>query len=201
MRRIKTACILILVTIFCSAETLDKDIPKLVLAGAKKQLKTKTLYTGNYCAIPYPNGDIPAGEGVCTDVLIRAYRNADIDLQKLIHEDITANFKEYPMKLWNSKKADSNIDHRRVQNLVVFFKKFGKSLSVKTDKENLKDWKAGDLVIYNLLGNPWHCAIISDKINKEGIPYIIDNFPSPGYTSETHLLSDYSDISGHFRYP
>lgn len=200
MDKLKIILSVIVVVIFCTAETLEKDISKLILEGAKKQLKTKALYVGDYRAIGYPNGDVPEKEGVCTDVLIRAYRNAGIDLQKLLHEDILANFKEYPMKFWNSKKADSNIDHRRIPHLVVFFKKFGKSLTLNTDKSSLGDWKPGDIVVYDENGNPWHCAIISDKRNSDGVPYIIDNFPEPGYTSETHLLTHYPDISGHFRY-
>ena len=84
--------------------------------------KQKVLYDGNYFPIAYPNGDVPKGIGVCTDVVVRAYRKVGIDLQKEVHEDMKANFAEYP-KLWGLKSTDKIIDHRRVPNLMTFFKR------------------------------------------------------------------------------
>lgn len=85
--------------------------------------KNKVVYDGSYFVIDYPNGDVAKDKGVCTDVLIRAYRKLGIDLQKEVHEDMIKDFDKYP-KLWNNKKPDKNIDHRRVQNLMLFFTKF-----------------------------------------------------------------------------
>jgi uncharacterized protein len=94
---------------------------KLALAG-EALASQKVVYDPAYFSIKYPNGDVPTGKGVCTDVIIRAYRKMGIDLQKLVHEDMAANFDKYP-KRWNLKKTDTNIDHRRVLNLMEFFKR------------------------------------------------------------------------------
>lgn len=188
-----------------SAQTTDKadgKVQKLILLGAKKQLKIKTIYKNRYLKIPYPNGDVPESEGVCTDVIIRAYRNADIDIQKLLHEDRIKHPEDYPTDLWENKDADSNIDHRRCPNLFAFLKKFGKEKTLKTDEKSLKEWKGGDVIFYNKDNKPWHVGIVSDRINRsKGFPFIIDNYPEPGYTSETHVITDFDEISGHFRYP
>lgn len=180
----------------------NTEIQMLILKGAKEQIKGKAKYINRYMKIPYPNGDVPDNEGVCTDVIIRAYRYAGIDLQKLLHEDRVSHPELYPIHMWWDKKADSNIDHRRCPNLFVFFKKHAKKLTVKVDKDNLKYWKPGDIVLYHDGVKPWHVAIVSDKVDKEtGVPFIIDNFSEPGYTSETHLLTDFLKIYTHFRYP
>lgn len=94
------------------------------------------IYNSSYVAIPYPNGDVPANTGVCTDVAIRAYRRVNSDLQKEVHEDMKKRFSDYP-KIWGLKSTDRNIDHRRVPNLQTFFKKHGKVLPITKNPEIL----------------------------------------------------------------
>src|SRR5215469_9361909 len=103
-------------------------------------------YDGAYVRIPYPGGDVPAGTGVCTDEVIRAYRAVGIDLQKEVHEDMAANFSAYPTK-WHRQSPDSNIDHRRVPNLMVFFSRKGETLPITNRAE---DYQPGDLVTWDL---------------------------------------------------
>ena len=98
--------------------------------------KDRVIYDPSYFSIGYPNGDVPADRGVCTDVIIRAYRKLGIDLQKRVHEDMKANFNKYP-KNWGLKKPDRNIDHRRVPNLMVFFSRYG---TKKSTSDNPQDY-------------------------------------------------------------
>jgi uncharacterized protein YijF (DUF1287 family) len=112
-------------------------------------------YEPAYVRIPYPGGDVPAETGVCTDEIIRSYRAVGVDLQKEVHEDMAQNFSAYPRKWrWLSGKPDSNIDHRRVPNLMVFFERKGEMLPI-TGLPG--DYNPGDLVTYDLGGNvPTH---------------------------------------------
>ena len=183
-------------------ENRKPKIQKLVLQGAKECIKRKEKYRDRYKIIAYPNGDVPLTESACTDIIIRAYRNANIDLQKLLHEDRVANPKAYPLSLWDFKGTDTSIDHRRCANLFTFFARHGKRVSSSTKKENLKNWQPGHVVFYWNRIKKWHVGIISDKIDKKTeLPYIIDNSSDPGYASETHLLTEHTVIWGHFRYP
>ena len=129
---------------------------KLVLA-ALDRLKHRVRYDPAYVVIDYPNGDVPADTGVCTDVVVRSYRKLGIDLQKLVHEDMRANFSKYP-KNWGLKSTDRHIDHRRVPNLQKFFTRHGESLEVSKQKDN---YLPGDLVAWDLNGkNLWHIGIV-----------------------------------------
>ena len=121
--------------------------------------KQKVTYDPAYYNIDYPNGDIPANKGVCTDVLIRAYRKLGIDLQSEVHEDIKANFSKYPQK-WGLSGPDKNIDHRRVPNLMVFFRRKGQ---VKPVTNKPGDYLPGDLVCWDLGGGITHIGIVVDK--------------------------------------
>jgi uncharacterized protein YijF (DUF1287 family) len=107
----------------------ENDFFQKLVTKAIEQTKQKVHYDPAYVQIPYPNGDVPANTGVCTDVVIRSYRGLNIDLQKEVHEDMMAHFDKYP-KLWGLKKPDSNIDHRRVPNLMTFFGRNGAKLKV-----------------------------------------------------------------------
>ena len=153
-------------------------------------------YDGSYRKISYPMGDVPADTGVCTDVIIRAYRGIDIDLQKLVHEDMKKNFSIYP-KNWGLSTTDRNIDHRRVPNLKVFFKRHGKTLKVT---DNPDDYKPGDLVTWNLRANGSlpHIGIVTDLYSKDSkLPLIMHNIGG-GQVLED-MLFDYK-ITGHYRY-
>ena len=118
-------------------------------------------YDPSYFSIKYPNGDIPKNKGVCTDVIIRSYRKLGIDLQKEVHEDIKANFSQYPnLKKWGMTKTDSNIDHRRVPNLEIFFERKGTKLPVS---ENADDYKTGEIVTWMINGKLPHIASLHTK--------------------------------------
>jgi len=129
----------------------------------------KVTYDPAYFTIGYPNGDIPAGKGVCTDVVIRAYRKLGIDLQKEIHEDMKANFRLYPQQ-WGLKQPDKNIDHRRVPNLMVFFSRHGK---VKAITDRSGDYLPGDIVCWDLGGGITHIGIVVDRKSTDGSRYLI----------------------------
>jgi uncharacterized protein YijF (DUF1287 family) len=163
-----------------------------LLSAAHEQTKSFVLYDPQYTRISYPNGDVPLSRGVCADVIIRAYRSIGIDLQKLVHEDMQAHFNLYPKK-WGLKAPDSNIDHRRVPNLMTFFSRFGQSLPVT---ENPADYKPGD-IITNLPGGRTHIAIVSDVDIDGNRPLVIQNI---GYgTREDDQLFAYP-LLGHYRY-
>ncbi len=151
------------------------------------------VYDPSYFSIPYPNGDVPEGKGVCTDVVIRAYRKVGIDLQKLVHEDMKANFNLYP-KNWGLKTTDKNIDHRRVPNLMVFFKRKGTELS-RSRKEG---YIPGDIVCWNLGGAITHIGIVSDQKSSDGERYLIVHNIGGGQVLADCLFS--YKIIGHYRY-
>ena len=152
----------------------------------------------NYFNIEYPNGDIPKEFGVCTDVIIRSYRQVDVDLQQLVHEDIKENFSKYPIKRhWpNQKKPDTNIDHRRVPNLEIFFSRYGESLPISNNKD---DYKPGDIITWDLKGSsPWHIGIVTNKISSTTKnPLIVHNI-GRGPIIDDMLFS--FPIRGHYRY-
>lgn len=126
--------------------------------AAREQIGVTTLYDPTYVRLGYPGGDVAPERGVCTDVIVRAYRRAfGLDLQRLVHEDMAANFAAYP-KTWGLKATDRNIDHRRVGNLAAFFSRRGVSLAVS---QNPADFQPGDLVTQMLPGNLPHIAIVS----------------------------------------
>lgn len=151
-------------------------------------------YDPSYFSIDYPNGDVPEGKGVCTDVIIRAYRKLNIDLQKEVHEDMIANFNKYP-KNWGLSKTDKNIDHRRVPNLMVFFSKFGK---VKSTSRNAEDYLPGDIVCWNLGGGTTHIGLVVNKKSDDGKRYLIVHNIGNGQEL-SDCLFDYK-IIGHYSY-
>lgn len=154
------------------------------------------VYTPDYVSIKYPNGDVPAKTGVCTDVVIRAYRKLGVDLQKEVHEDMKANFNKYPnLEKWGLKTTDTNIDHRRVPNLEVFFERKGKKLAVT---QNPNDYKTGEIVTWMIGGKLPHIGIITNKKSSDGKrPMIVHNVGG-GQVLEDCLFS--YDIVGHFKY-
>lgn len=167
----------------------------LKLAVAAEDLtKYKVLYVPDYVRIPYPNGDVPSNTGVCTDVVIRAYRKLGIDLQKEVHLDMKAHFSLYPNQ-WGLSKTDTNIDHRRVPNLEVFFARKGKKLPV-TDLAS--DYQAGDLVTWRLNGKLPHIGIVSNKKSSDGKRRMIVHNVGGGQVLEDVLFA--YPILGHYRY-
>lgn len=165
--------------------------PPLVIA-ARRQIGVTTRYDPAYVRLPYPNGDVPQDRGVCTDVVIRALRSQGLDLQRNVHEDMRANFTEYPQK-WGLRGPDRNIDHRRVPNLQTWFARQGWS---RTPTRNAIDYRAGDLVTWMLPGNLPHIGIVGDRTSLAGTPLIVHNIGRG--TREENILFAYP-ITGHYR--
>ena len=163
-------------------------------ASALELTKDRVMYDPSYFCIPYPGGDVPADRGVCTDVVIRAYRKMGIDLQKEVHEDMRANFAKYP-NTWGLKTTDRNIDHRRVPNLMVFFARHGETLSLST---NATDYFPGDIVCWRLNNGATHIGIVSGEKNRKGTRYRMVHNIGIGQVLEDCLF-DYK-IIGHYRY-
>lgn len=169
----------------------------LKLSNAALELtKDKVNYDPSYVGIKYPNGDVPKDKGVCTDVIIRAYRKLGIDLQKEVHEDLKANFSKYPnLKKWGLKKPDTNIDHRRVPNLEVFFERKGEKLTVT---KNPSDYKTGDLVTWMIGDKLPHIGIVTHKKSADGKRNLIVHNVGSGQVLEDCLFS--WKIVGHYSY-
>jgi len=185
----------IFLIIFCVFITNAQQYFSQKLSDAALSLtKTKVTYDPAYFTIDYPNGDVPADKGVCTDVVIRAYRKLGIDLQKEVHEDMAKNFSKYP-KTWGLKKPDTNIDHRRVPNLRIFFAKFGKSKSTETKPEL---YVPGDIVTWLLPGNLTHIGIVVNKKSADGKRYLIVHNIGAGQVIEDCLFK--FTITGHYQY-
>ena len=154
----------------------------------------KVFYDPAYVKIPYPNGDVPADKGVCTDVVIRAYRKLGIDLQKEVHEDMQAHFSQYP-KSWGMSRTDKNIDHRRVGNLMTFFARHGHVKKITNDP---KDYQPGDIVAWNLGGGLTHIGIVVNQKSADGKRYMIVHNIGAGQVVEDSLF-EYK-IIGHYQY-
>ena len=168
---------------------------KLTLSDAALALtKDKIVYDGSYFSIDYPNGDIPSNKGVCTDVVIRAYRKLGIDLQKEVHEDMKANFSKYP-KIWGLRFTDKNIDHRRVPNLMTYFKRKG---AAKPITQNANDYKPGAIVAWRLANGLTHIGVVINKKSKDGKRHLIVHNIGAGQVLEDCLF-DFK-IIGHYKY-
>jgi uncharacterized protein len=164
-----------------------------IVDAAKSQIGKTTSYDPAYTALAYPMGDVPIERGVCTDVVIRALRDAhDYDLQKHVHLDMKKHFSSYP-KIWGLKKADKNIDHRRVPNLQTFLKRKGYALPLT---EVASNFKPGDLVTC-MVGPRPHIMIVSNKANSDGTPLIIHNIGS-GAKEDDDLFT--YPLTGHYRF-
>jgi hypothetical protein len=152
-------------------------------------------YEPAYVRIPYPGGDVPADSGVCTDEVIRSYRALAIDLQKEVHDDMQASFWSYPSHLrWRTLRTDTNIDHRRVPNLMVFFSRKGQQLPITAQGS---DYNPGDLVTWDLGGGVPHIGIIVDRQSASGRYMIVHNIGA-GPRMEDVLFN--WKITGHYRY-
>lgn len=166
-----------------------------LVAAARKQIGVTLTYDAAYSRLDYPGGDVPRERGVCTDVLVRAYRDGlGIDLQVLVHEDMRRAFSTYPA-LWGLKKTDRNIDHRRVPNLQTFFKRAGAALALS---DNGADYLPGDIISQMLPGNLPHIGIVADARSSDGArPLVVHNIGA-GARLEDVLFA--YPITGHYRY-
>ena len=183
-----------LVLLSCSNFSPNDNCSKFSTA-ALSLTKYKVDYDPKYFAIKYPGGDLPADKGVCTDVIIRAYRKLGIDLQKEVHTDMKENFYKYP-KIWGLKTTDTNIDHRRVPNLMKFFERKGKVLQITT---NSADYKCGDIVCWNLHGGITHIGLVINKKSADGERNLVVHNIGGGQVAEDCLFK--FKIIGHYRYP
>ena len=170
-----------------------------ILAGAKAQIGT--TYDASYQTIAYPMGDVDASRGACTDVVIRALRHAGYDLQKRVHDDMSARWKAYPHpREWNLNAPNANIDHRRVPNQMVYLRRFGRVLPLETSGPSLQSWQVGDIVYWNTgaAGNTrLHTGIVADTRDARGLPVVIHN----GSVCREDDALDRWPIIGHFRFP
>ena len=174
---------------------IKSDKIRAILKSANEQIKITTSYTQKYYSISYPNGDVPKSTGACTDVVIRSYRAAGIDLQKKVHEDMKANFSKYPKK-WGLRRPDTNIDHRRVPNIRRYFERKGKSLSVTNDGAK---YKPGDIVSWDLNGKGLtHIGLVSNIWNEKEKRHLIIHNIGGGTEREDRLFE--WEITGHYRY-
>ena len=173
----------------CLADDLD------LVRAARQQIGVTVAYDGGYEVLAYPGGDVPLERGVCTDVIVRALRNArGLDLQKQVHEDMAAHFRDYPSRSrWGLKGPDANIDHRRVPNLMTWFQRAGYSRAASTEA---RDYLPGDIVAWNLGGAIQHIGIVSDRRATTGAPLVIHNIGAG--TREEDILFRYA-IIGHYR--
>lgn len=178
------------------AQAENSSAVEKLLASARSQIGVTQVYDGSYRRISYPGGDVPIVMGVCTDVVIRAYRSLGIDLQRLVHEDMRSNFSLYPSKrIWGLSRPDPNIDHRRVPNLQAFFKRHGKSLPINQEAVSLEP---GDLLTWNLPGNLPHIGLVSDKQSGEWGRYLVIHNIGAG-TQEEDVLGKFQ-LTGHYRF-
>ncbi|ANH05989.1 DUF1287 domain-containing protein [Shinella sp. HZN7] len=176
------------------AQPAEDGAQKLVVA-ARRQIGVTLTYDPAYSRLDYPGGDVPRERGVCTDVIVRAYRDGlAIDLQVLVHEDMRKAFSAYPA-LWGLKRTDRNIDHRRVPNLQTFLKRAGAALPASRDSA---DYRPGDIVSQMLPGNLPHIGIVADDRSADGArPLLVHNIGA-GARLEDVLFA--YPLTGHYRY-
>lgn len=179
-----------------SSSTSRADLTRHLVAAAVERSTVHVRYVADYVRIPYPGGDVPADTGVCTDEIIRIYRKVGIDLQKEVHEDEIGHFSEYPRKWrWLLSQPDTNIDHRRVPNLMVFFRRNGESLPITT---SAADYLPGDIVAWDLGGGQTHIGMVVDRQPLLAKRYMILHNIGRGPQIED-VLFDWK-IIGHYRY-
>jgi uncharacterized protein YijF (DUF1287 family) len=178
-----------------SGSTQEAFLHQLSDAAIERTHRT-VRYDPSYVRIPYPGGDVPAGTGVCTDEIIRSYRVLGIDLQKEVHEDMAQNFSAYPRNWrWLLARTDTNIDHRRVPNLMVFFSRKGRTLPITNDP---KDYSPGDIVSWDLGGNVPHIGIVVDHKSSRSARFMIVHNIGQGPKMEDVLFN--WKITGHYEY-
>ena len=187
----------VILLLFVATPALDEPsahapVHAALVEGALQQVGKTVGYDGSYQRLAYPGGDVPLETGVCSDVLIRAYRHAGIDLQVLVHEDMKKAFQHYP-RSWGLPSPDPNIDHRRVLNLATFFRRRGTMLAVSHDP---KQYRPGDIVIWRLPNGLPHIGLIARE-KTDANPLVVHNIGAGAQLED--ILFAY-EITGHFRY-
>jgi uncharacterized protein YijF (DUF1287 family) len=177
-------------------QTANKTFANKLSDAAIAIIDPNIIYDPSYFAIKYPNGDVPKNKGVCTDVIIRSYRKLGVDLQKEVHEDMKSHFSKYPnLKKWGMTKTDSNIDHRRVPNLEIFFERKGTKLAVS---KNANEYKTGEIVTWLINNKLPHIGIITNRKSTDGKRNLIVHNVGNGQVLEDCLFS--YTIVGHYKY-
>lgn len=184
---------LLLAGIATTTSAQSAPFPVTLLDAAAAQIGVTLYYDPAYTRIGYPGGDVPAERGVCTDVVIRAYRGIGVDLQQRVHEDMRAAWAAYP-KLWGLRSTDRNIDHRRVPNLATFFARHGRTLAVSQTDASI--YAPGDIVTWRLASGVPHIGLVSAQ-HRDGRPLIVHNIGAG--TQREDMLFDHV-ITGHYRY-
>jgi uncharacterized protein YijF (DUF1287 family) len=179
-----------------SSEARRREFTQRLVAAAIERTHHAVRYDPAYVRIPYPGGDVPADTGVCTDEIIRSYRSVGVDLQKEVHEDMAQNFNLYPRK-WRrlTSRPDSNIDHRRVPNLMVFFARKGEALALSGRAE---DYTPGDVVTWDLGGGVPHVGLVVDQKSSQSGQYMVVHNIGQGPRMEAVLFK--WKVTGHYRY-
>jgi uncharacterized protein YijF (DUF1287 family) len=178
-----------------AARAAPADTARRLLEGARLSIDAKPRYDPAYVRLAYPGGDPGADRGVCSDVVVRAFRHVGIDLQARLREDVDA-----PGAPYRIDAPDPSIDHRRVRNLIVFFARHAAAVPID------RDWRAGDIVVWDLYGgsSPNHVGIVSDRTGESGRPLVVHHFPRTagftGFPSEDDCLDRWRVIA-HFRWP
>jgi uncharacterized protein len=185
---------LISVLFLVSGHETPIDSVKEIISHALWQTTITNSYDPSYVKIQYPNGDVPIDRGVCTDVIVRAFRNVDIDFQELIHKDMLSEFKAYP-NVWGLKKPDANIDHRRVQNIQKYLERANRSVPVSA---NDTDYVPGDIVTWLVPGDLPHIGLVSNVPVEGTRRYGIVHNIGEGARLEDVLFT--FKITGHYRY-
>lgn len=171
------------------------DFTRRLVAAANDRIHQSVRYDPGYAKIPYPSGDVPPESGVCTDEIIRIYRAVGVDLQKEVHEDMAANRSSYPFKSkWHQVRLDTNIDHRRVPNLAVFFSRKGEALATS---RNPADYAPGDIVVWMLPSGRDHIGMVVDRKSEQGA-YLVEHNIGEDPKIEDILFA--WKITGHYRY-
>lgn len=184
----------IILTLTITVSFGQSEFSEKLSEASLKLTEQDVVYDPSYFSIDYPNGDVPSDRGVCTDVIIRAYRTLSIDLQKEVYEDMKVNFDKYP-KNWGLYRPDPNIDHRRVPNLMTFFERHG---TIKTITKNSDDYVPGDIVCWNLGSGITHIGIVVNRKSNDGQRYLIVHNIGNGQDL-SDCLFDF-EIIGHFTY-
>lgn len=173
----------------------ERTVADWIVIGAKEEVAKRVKYDASYQQIDYPNGDVEPNVGACTDVVIRALRKVGVDLQQRIYEDRKAHMILYPA-VAGVTKPDPNIDHRRVASQIVYFQRFGLVLPVQYTSETKHTWQPGDVVCWRMPTGRLHTGILSDRMNRRGVPLVIHN---AFRTIEDDALLRWTVI-GHFRW-
>ena len=190
-RRTSFLFVLFFLPTLCASQLQSGFLLKLVVAAVGRT-HHQVRYVSDYVRIAYPGGDVPADTGVCTDEIIRSYRAVGIDLQKEVHEDMLRNFAAYPHG--RQRRPDSNIDHRRVPKLMVFFARKEKELPIT---ERAEDYPPGDIVAWDLGGGITHIGMVVDHKGSGGRFMVVHNIGRGPQMED--VLFDWK-IIGHYRY-